>query len=226
MTTLASRQLGTIALMLPFWPGCGGGEFKSNPIDAGAPEAEAGPLEVTLPIVGDFDDGDWIGGTNEQLRHSATSTTIQVGVGAEASRAGLRFQVRLPKGAIIQSARLHLYRAGGQTPPTDTIEVQVYDSGQVPAFADAHVHTPDAHAPEGLWLTAVTGFVIGPNDSEVDSPEIANLVRHVLDRADWKDGGHIGFVLTPYQMHGWAAFTDSSASDGRSATLRIKYAAP
>ena len=55
-----------------------------------------------------------------------------------------------------------------------------------------------------------------------ESPELTELVQHVVDRVDYRAGNAIGLVLFPDTMEGWVNFRDSSAGTGH-ARLRVEY---
>jgi hypothetical protein len=105
------------------------------------------------------------------------------------------------------------------------MRVQVFDSVSVPPFAEAHLHPPEAHDPAGIWPTAVTGYRAGSDESIVESPELRELVQHLVDKPGWTESSVLGFVLSPDSITTWAGFADSSASSGR-ASASVVYTPP
>jgi hypothetical protein len=106
------------------------------------------------------------------------------------------------------------------------MRVQVFDSAAVPPFVAAHEHGPADHAP--LWATSVNGFRVGALGEDTQSPELAQLVQHVLDRAEWKDGSSVVFVLSVDSIATgqYADFTDYAADPARAARLQLTYTSP
>lgn len=221
--------------------GCGGAHFEaasdaeasggSGASDSGASggsgvRADAGEVvSTTLRIENDGDDGLWVWGTDERLHHEPTLLTVEVGADEEGARTGLIFHLPIPPASLVNSARIDLHRVDGNAAPSETMQVQVWDSCQVPPFDDTHVHTPAEHVAEGLWSTAATGFVVGSNATDILSPELAPLTQHIVDKPDWVTGATVGYFLSPAAMVGWAMFDDSSAGTG-AATLKLSYTPP
>jgi hypothetical protein len=230
------RGVAVLVLAGPSWVGCSGDAFSTEPAgttDAGtmaegAPEAarEAAPkppVELNLPIAGDADDATWINGTDERLRFGDSNLSIEVGVDSEMGRAGLRFSLPIPPGATIDSARIRLRRTTGAAAETETMQVQVFDTANVPPFDEAHVHAPSGHA--SIWSTTVSGFLVGADGDEIESPELKALLQHVLEAPDAAASPTVGFVLSPDRMQTWVAFADSAGDAGR-AVLRVVYTPP
>jgi hypothetical protein len=205
----------------------GSGDRPDATLDVGAaelaPEASreaAPPVELNLPVAADADDATWINGTDERLHFDDTNLSVEVGVDSEMGRVGLRFVLPIPRGATIESAHLRLRRVAGAAAETETMQVQVFDTASVPPFDDAHVHAPSGHA--SVWPTTVSGFLVGKNGDQVESPDIKTLVQHALDARDASASPSIGFVLSPDRMETWVAFADSASGPGQAA-LRVVY---
>jgi hypothetical protein len=226
--------------------GCGEGHFASGAGDgAPGPEASGGSgtgdsgasdgqtagadgaraVSSLLRIQNDADDGVWLDGTTERTHHGADLFTLEVGADSEAARTGLIFRLPVPPRSVINSARVTLHRVDGDAGPSDTMLVEVWDSCHVDPFNDAHVHTPDQHVPGGFWSTAVTGFAVGANGSDIVSPDLASLVQHVVDKPDWTAGATVGVFLAPATMQGWVMVADSSAGTG-AASLQLSHTPP
>ena len=188
---------------------------------------EAGPmsLEIDLTVQHDTDDATWINGDDERLEYSTDQPWDEVGADTERGRAGFRFEPQIPPGSVIESAVLRLRRLSGEALDTETLFVQVFESASVPPFDDNHVHPPSGHVPEGLSALLVSGFVVGANDSTIDSPDLSTLVQHVVSRPDWTGTSSLGFVLSPDNLATWVAFADAS-SGAAAAQLRISYVPP
>ena len=194
--------------------------------DSGVHADAGGVVSTTLQIENDGDDGVWLNGTDEGTHHGPDLLVLEVGADAEAARTGLIFHLPVPPGSRINSARVDLHRIDGDAAASETMQVQVWDSCRVPPFDDTHVHAPAEHVAEGLWPTAVTGFAVGTNNTDILSPELAPLTQHVVDKPDWATGATVGFFLSPAGMQGsWVMFDDSSAGTG-AATLKLSYAPP
>lgn len=209
----------------------GGGAIEdaasSNPVEdatgGGVAPSEAGPptaVEIHLVLENDADDATWINGTDERLYYGPDELNVEVGTDAEMGRIGLRFAIPVPPDAVIESAILRLYRVDGNASEDGTMQVQVFDSASLPPFDEAHAHAPGEHAP--IWPVTVTGFSIGAAGNSVESPNLRQLVQHIVDDAAWVEGGAAGFLLSPDDMSGWASFADS-ASGGGQTSLDIVY---
>jgi hypothetical protein len=193
----------------------------------GAQATEAGipkRIDIELSITNDTDDATWIGGNDERLSFSTDEPFDEVGVDADMGRAGFRFELPIPPNSVVESAVLRLIHSKGDANEAETTFVQVYDSASVPPFDENHVHAPSEHAPEGLWPVLVSGFAVGLAGSQVESPDLAVLVQHVVDRPDWVSGGNIAFVITPETLGTWVSFADSASGSG--ARLRVTYTPP
>jgi hypothetical protein len=213
------RRLAGFALAASSAAGCSGDAFSggAQTTDGGGPRL---PVELNLPIADDSDDATWINGTDERLHFDDTDFSIEVGVDSEMGRVGLRFVLPIPHGATIASANLRLRRVAGEAAETESIQVQVFDSSSVAPFDEAHVHVPSGHA--NIWPATVSGFLLGANGQELESPDLKVLVQHVVDAPDWSSDRPIGFVLSPDHMATWVAFADRGGGAGQSA-LRVVF---
>jgi hypothetical protein len=184
-----------------------------------------GPVTIEQSVTRDEDDAVFLrlGDTFEERFQNLGAPDIGVDPGAVPTFMGLRFDLSIPAGSTVLSASLSLTRAGGTAEPGETMQVQVYDSSSVPAFNPQHRHPPQAHVVGGLVETSIGAFEVGSRFERIRSPDIAELVQHVLSRPDYRAGSSIGFVLSPQEMSGAATFTDSSALTGEPATLTIVY---
>jgi hypothetical protein len=191
--------------------------------EAGREAAPKSPVELNLPIAGDADDATWINGTDERLHFGDANFSIEVGVDSEMGRIGLRFVLPIPQGSTIGSAHLRLRRVEGSAADTESMQVQVFDSANVPPFDESHVHAPSGHA--SIWPETVSGFLVGANGDEIESPDLKTLVQHALDAPDAGSSRPIGFVISPDRMDAWVSFADSASHAGQ-ATLRVVYTPP
>jgi hypothetical protein len=69
--------------------------------------------------------------------------------------------------------------------------------------------------------------VVGPPQQATESPDLASLVQHVVDRADWQAGRALMLFLSPDGMAGgeFAQFRDSYAGE-YPPRLVLRYRAP
>lgn len=199
-----------------------GGALTGGSLATGGTGGQLATLNLELSIEKTTDDCTWISGTQERLRFSDSEATLEVGTDAEMGRAGFRFTLPLAAGARISTAILRVYRVGGETSDADTLAVQVFDIANVAPYDATHMHGPEGHASGGLWATKVGGMPAGKASQFTQSPNLAALVQHVLDKPEWLPGGAVGFVLSPETMSGWASYADSSGGVGK-ATLRLSY---
>lgn len=209
--------------------GASGGASAANGGKVGSGGGVGGnlPNEIVQQITKSADDCTWILGNGEyqeRLRYSDTEQWLEVGNDGEMGRMGLRFVLPIPPKSTIVSASLQLQRVAGTASSTDTMSIQVYDSGNVPAFDGSHRHAPGLHVTAGLYATAVRGTLMGENNKQVTSADVKLLVQRVVDRSDFAANGAmgtIGFVLSPDLTTSWVAYGDSS--NGAGATLRVSY---
>jgi hypothetical protein len=209
--------------------GSGGGALvagsgSSATAGEGGGGAEGEPIRVDLSLSDDTDDAVWISSTDERLVYRDDEPFLEVGADFEMARAGFRFSLPLPSGAVVESARLYVMRITGEASASETMLVQVFDSASVPPFDDDHEHRPEEHDPHGLYRIGVFGFAVGRDGETVQSPELASLVQHVVDRDDYAEGGTLGFVLSADQLDSWVQFADRSETAG--AKLSILYRTP
>jgi hypothetical protein len=196
----------------------------SGPRDAGDTDARAeaaAPTEINLEIENDADDATWIGGSDERLVYGDEQPFIEVGADSEFGRAGLRFELPIPPSSTIHSATLRVRRVAGTAEASETLSIQVWDSADLAPFDETHSHLPREHAPGGLWAVVVRGLLAGADGALLESPNLAELVQHVIDRSDWQEGGAIGFYLSPDTVQTWLGLADSSRGDR--ASLRIVF---
>jgi hypothetical protein len=223
-------------------------QADAGPVVRDAGRAEAGPpaapppvpVELTLPIARDADDGTWIKaratGVQEERLHyddraNGAGKHIEVANDNEQGRAGLRFVLPIEPGATVQSATLTLQRftnadfVADAASASAAMRVQVFESSRMPPFDATHRHTAEQHAP--VWSQAVGGYKVGAFGALVVSPELRELVQHVIDRPDYERGGAIGFLLSPETIPStkYADFTDQSAGHDVP-TLRVRYLPP
>lgn len=211
--------------------------------DAAADGGQPAPATLDLTIRDDRDDATWInvdGGEEERLhyddRANGAGRHIEVANDRENGRSGLRFVLPVPIGATVISARLSLQRFRNTelqymqawAAASATIQVQVFESPQIAAFDPAHRHPPAEHAPmPGVWATSVKGYRVGEFDEVVESPELRELVQHVVDKPDWAPGRAVAFLLsndTIAETH-YVDFSDSSAGKV-SPRLKLVYLPP
>lgn len=221
-------------------------------VDAGRPDAEAEaavdagpPAPVTLDVTlrDDRDDATWIfvNGVDEERLHyddraNGLGYHIEVANDRQKGRTGLRFVLSIPPGASVSSARLFLKRFRNTepeymqdwAPASATVQVQVFESTQLAVFDASHRHAPSEHGPmPGVWATSVKGYRVGEFDEVVQSPELKQLVQHVIDKPDWAAGRVVGFLLSNDTIPetDYVDFIDSSAGAG-AARLRVVYVPP
>jgi hypothetical protein len=187
---------------------------------------------IELHIAEDVDDAMWNHThtvPRELLYYSDSDIAIYVGTDADDQTLGLRFALDVPKGATVLWALLDARVAYSTFKPSDSLEIRVWDSSDVPPFSDTHTHSPFAHDPNGLWARSVGGWK-GLSPSKLStSPDLVVLVQHVVNRSDWHAGGHIGFFVSPSvgtTPDVFTGFVDSSKAISSGAKLRMLYVPP
>jgi hypothetical protein len=212
----------------------------SDAADAARDAGPPAPVMLDLTISDDRDDATWISinGVDEERLHyddraNGAGLHIEVANDRQNGRTGLRFVLPVPASATISSARLSLQRFRNTEPEymmdwalaSATMQVQVFESPLIAAFDAAHRHAPSEHGPTpGVWATSVKGYRIGEFDEVVESPELKQLVQHVIDKSDWAPGRALGFLLSNDTIADgdYVDFSDSSARKV-SPRLRLVY---
>lgn len=213
-------------------PGSGGAPAEGGSAGATSGGKAGGgnlPNEILQQIIKNSDDCTWIlvnGSYQERLRFSEMNPWLEVGSDTEQGRIGLRFVLPIPPKATIVAASIQLQRVDGNAAASNTLTIQVFDTGNVPSFDASHMHGPRDHVSmAGLYGTAVRGTMVGEKGKEITTADLKALVQRVVDRADFvQNSGTIGFVISPDNVRDWAAYGDSSA--GLGATLRVSYRVP
>lgn len=204
----------------------GGGRADAGLHDSG--DGDGGLVEDyrVLTVSEDSDDAFWRGDfappDREQLSVDHGGVSIEVGSGDPYLAAGLRFLSPLPRGARVVDARLELKRLTGGAPEDATMKVQLYQSVEVPPFDSSHIHPPEFHAVGGL-SEPIGGWVA--DWGEMSSPNLAEPLQTLVERADYEPGAAIGFVITAENFPAdiWAGFEDSSAGDGAAPRLKLRW---
>jgi hypothetical protein len=204
--------------------GSTGGATRGGMAGSGSGGMDPQPVDIRLVVEENADDAVWIGGSDERLTYSEEEPFVEVGADDEVARSAFRFVLPIPRGATIESASLRLVRRQGTALPDETMAVQVFDSATVAPFNGGHAHPPAGHDPGGLFALVISGFAVGEDDETIDSPDLASLVSHVIERSDYDEGGALGFVLSADDMAGWAMFSDSASGEG--ASLAVRYLPP
>ena len=216
--------------------GSAGGTAGGSAGGAAGGTGDGGLQTLTLRIAQDFDDATWVaaylpdGGPvladDERLRYDSTNPNyIEVGDDLEQCRAGFRFALPLARNTTIVTATLTLKRTDANTASVNTMTVRVWDTADVPQFSDSHVHAPELHG-GGVWSLLVGSWALGPGGvmAPTTSPDLGPLVQHIVNRADWVSGNHIGFVVAPEFFTGlWTGFEDKRAGLGNEARLDITW---
>jgi hypothetical protein len=187
------------------------------------------PVTVKYDIATNEDDALWLNGDEERLQYAPGDPTIEVGTDSEMGRAGLRFQVSVPRGANIMSAAVTVFPRDGNLTGVSALSIHIYDSVSVPPFNRFHTHTPAEHDERGLVSNGVDGFLVLDDMFARTTPNLAALVQRVVDKSEWPGSGAIGFVLSPqrnaFEPGEWVAFDDYSSGSG-GASLAITYVQP
>jgi hypothetical protein len=205
----------------------GGGAGGSAGSAAGGSAGDSEPVTIVLLVDTDVDDALWIRDSDERLSYSNSNPYVEVGGDDEEwARTGLRFRLPIPVGSTIESATLRLTRREGDADADETMLVQVFDSANVPPFDDDHEHVPEEHVSGGLFARTVGGFAVGEDDQTVVSPDLTPLVAHVVERADYHEGGTLGFVVSADGLTHWAQFADRVTGPAGVASLSIRYVPP
>lgn len=147
--------------------------------------------------------GSVVGGQPTDEDINGLSQLIYVSNDADQGRIGLRWPLAIPRGATITACRIGVQledRGGGTFSAADTVKVQTWASDSVPAFNDAHTHSPAAHDAGGLSATEVTGWAnlaTGALFNVYESPDISALLQEVVNRAGWTSGNYFGVLIVP-----------------------------
>lgn len=110
--------------------------------------------------------------------------------------AGFRFNLDIPRGAVIDTCSITFTTGGSveEMQTTDSLNFFVYDTSDCPAFADAHTHELSAHA-------AVSSVVSAPKlapqavTTAYTFTGLEALLQVPVSKAGWVSGNYAGFYI-------------------------------
>ena len=155
-------------------------------------------------VAADADDAVFVDGDEKDSWYGGSDGTMiyygDIQGGTEQGIMALRFLPEIPGTATIDSAFVYVrtqnYYALSTLP--QSVSIFVYDTVDVAAFADAHSHSYDVHA------TVLTTDSVAWSQGSVNasfttfqSPDLKDLVQHVVDKASFGTSSHIGFIFRP-----------------------------
>lgn len=139
-------------------------------------------------------------------------------------QAGMQFQVSVPSGAWILDARIEVTAATNNV-LTPKAAIRAYDVGSAPVFVTGLPTALTAHAPLlGMQVDWVLPqFLPG---QVYRSPNIAELIQSVVDRADFVSGNHVGLVLDGTSTVSAQVRCFANAASSTPPRLVLTYALP
>ena len=214
-------------------PGVDGSVGTDAGADAGGPDCPGGgvvPGEQTVAIADDRDDAmwntPWTSPDERLVYRRPDNLALYVGNDAEQQAIGLRFAVDVPRCATIEEAYLGATVFDEVHDLTDTVQVSVWDSVDVPRFNEFHSESPPEHDPAGLWGLSVGDWALNATEGmSLSSPNLAELVQHLVDRDDWQPGATIGFFIEADAMaiDHYLGFVDVSVGDGNQSAFFVRW---
>lgn len=128
---------------------------------------------------------------------------------------GLRFEnIRLPRGAAIGSAHLQL-TAKSVADSVGTMKIYVESHADPARFAEAkHDVSRRSRQAESVSWEVPAWKTEGKSEKEQRSPDIAALIRSIVNRDDWQPGNSVVIMLQGEGPHALSAFrgADSGAA--------------
>lgn len=214
---------------LAFVPAQVAGAAPRPTTQAQAAAVTPAPRKISIPVMASVDDAQQGIGTSS----SAVITDKPVlalgdnGVTNSAGHlvstlVGLRFRaVPIPQGSTIIGAHLQLTAAAASVaPPTATYVVRGQASDNAAAFStsshdisDRALTAASVTWPTGAWVLAGNA---GPEQSP---PDLAAIVKAIVDRPGWRSGNALAFVISGTGRRDAAAF---DAGQG-AAMLTVQY---
>jgi hypothetical protein len=184
-----------------------------------------------IRIAADQDDATWydplgLGGAPiDEIVFNPAYPDIEVGTDGASGRGALRFQVDVPQGSTIVSAKLEVRTVRGVWDGTEHITVQTFNQVDLPPFEEQHMHTPLQHGDAGVGPAVEVRW---PMDAGLNvwllSPELKTVVQPIVSKPNWAQDKFVSFFLAPDAPGSWYVdFSDYGAALGFESRLHISW---
>lgn len=154
------------------------------------------PVELSIPVNGDPEDAE----ENEDGTVDVEGFGLRLGEDFNGSTTvGLRFQIDLPAGAIIQNANIKFKAAGADdsAPANWAIRAQL-DNNAAP-FSTNIFNVSQRPLTNAIVNWSPVAWSSNNPDIGVDedfSPNLANLLQEVIDLNGWQEGNSVVFIIS------------------------------
>ncbi|MBK7874690.1 MAG: PQQ-dependent sugar dehydrogenase [Planctomycetes bacterium] len=164
---------------------------------------------------------EWRAPSGQSASNPFDPTAVCFGTDTFAIEAGFEFALPLPRGAVVESARLEFVGASDSAGFPLAL-VQAFAVGDAPPFVAGSAIPPTAHAP---LLGASLAWIPPPfhEDDVYASPDLAALLQPILLRSDWNPGQHVGLVVSAPLAPSGAWRCVRNVSSGQPARLVLTW---
>lgn len=179
-------------------------------------------IDPTFTIAPTNRDGMSINDQTKTDYYSVSSPYLFVGVNdTEVYKAGLQFTIDLPADATITSAFITVVPGINSSGGTFTSNISIEDSDNTLPYSTGLGNISDRN----YWSTKVEWDMnVWNTNFNYSSPDLADLIQHVIDRVGWSSGSNIGFMLDEGNANdAYRSFHDYSSPGTNSAKLTIVY---
>jgi type IV pilus assembly protein PilY1 len=163
-----------------------------------------------------------------KLRIAATTTTTTTSLvdTHDDNLVGLRFEnIRIPKGAVIQSASL-VFTADATDTSNTVWSIQAEDIGDSPELVttDSNLSARTKTSNVAKWTVPdwTNGVSVETSDTH-SSNKLINVLQEVVDRDDWCGGNAISLFFTEATNQGTSLRKMESQEGSSSAGAKLKY---
>jgi len=183
------------------------------------------PITATFPIIQASDDNEEYVATGATDFGSSDLEMVTEGGGQQII--GLRFaNVNIPKGATINKANIQ-FAADEAHSNAVSLNIWGLANDSLPTFKNElkSISKFDTTSKRTDWAN-LQAWVIGEITDKQKSPDVSAIVNEITNRANWKTGNPIGFVVKGPNTGGRRvadAFEDAAGGRGTVAKLVIEY---
>jgi hypothetical protein len=185
------------------------------------------PQTVSLRIAAGADDASEGGGSSGRFV-SITGNDLELGTDVTSTATystlvGLRYQLNIPAGAIIDSATVR-FTVDEVSIDTADLNIQVEAADDAAPFQTGAGNLSDrARTTASVPWTPTAWTTVNASGPDQTTPDIASVLQRVIDRPGWADGNHAALLIS-----GTGRRTADSYEGGstKAATLDITWHLP
>lgn len=178
-------------------------------------EAWVNDPTIVEQIAASYDDGACDDSVNYPTDTYANCATAWI-------KAGLRWGMNIPEGAIISSAYIRV-KSGDNSSGTDDGKIELFDEDDATDFsASFWTRAVDSGAGSVTW-----DYLSWTINEWYDSPDISSLVQAFIDRPGYSPGNYIGLRITGLSEVGdWRSFLTYDSAPADAPELHVEYVLP